>query len=302
LLVLLTAVWWLLLERITTGEGFLLTGIGRQQKEKQMTRSRPSRSGSGWLPPDIAQIASKELKSIWRLPQRRVGLIQGILFPFIMMGAILLQTDSSLRLPGWIGLLLPLYALFMFWALTQNMLAWEGFGLATLLLTPIPRQRVFIAKGLAFLLVAGVPFLLIGLVMVAFLRNWQSVAGLMTGLNIGLTTLGVASVASVLFPVRVNLEAKRMRRSVFSTGGGCLTGLAMVSLVPIAMIMIAIPAIVPLALGAWWERPLIALLGSLIAILYAIFIFWGGAYLGGQLLLEREAEVFVALKQPEFSE
>jgi hypothetical protein len=76
----------------------------------------------------------------------------------------------------------------------------------------------------------------------------------------------------------------------------------MVSLVPIAMIMIAIPAIVPLALGAWWERPLIALLGSLIAILYAIFIFWGGAYLGGQLLLEREAEVFVALKQPEFSE
>jgi ABC-2 type transport system permease protein len=301
-LLLLTAIWWLLLERITTGEGFLLAGIGLPQKEKKTTRPRPSSSISGWLPPDIAQLAGKELKSIWRLPQRRVGLIQGIIFPFVMMGAILFQTDGSLRLPDWIGLTLPLYALFMFWALTQNMLAWEGFGLATLLLTPIPRQRIFIAKGLAFLLVAGIPFVLISLVLVSFLRNWQSVAGLITGVNLGLTTLGVASVASVLFPVRVNLEAKSTRRSVFSTGGGCFTGLAMVFLVPTVMIMIAIPAVAPLALGAWWERPALALLGSLIAILYALFIFWGGTYLGGQLLLEREAQVFMALKQQEYAE
>jgi ABC-2 type transport system permease protein len=302
LLLLLITIWWLLLERITTGEGFFLTGIGLPQKEKKITRPRPALSLSDWLPPDIVQLAAKELKSIWRLPQRRVGLIQGILFPLVMLAAILFQTDSGLQLPDWIGLTLPLYALFMFWALTQNMLAWEGFGLATLLLTPIPRQRIFIAKGLAFFLVAGTPFVLISLVMIGFLPGWQSVAGLITGLNLGLTTLGVASVASVLFPMRINLEAKSTRRSVFSTGGGCLTGLAMVFLVPIVMITIAIPPALPLVLAAWWQRPALALLGSVIAALYALSIFWGGTYLGGQLLLEREAEVFVALKQPEFTE
>lgn len=302
LLLLLTLIWWLLLERITTGEGFLLSGIRWQQPEKKAVRSRSLGFVSSWLPSDITQLAGKELKSIWRLPQRRVGLIQGILFPFVMMGAVLFQTESSLQLPNWMGLTLPLYALFMFWALTQNMLAWEGYGLATLLLTPVSRQRIFIAKGLAFLLIAGVPFGLISLVMISFLRNWQSVGGLMTGLNMGLTTLGVSSVASVLFPMRVNLEAKSVRRSVFATGGGCLTGLAMVFLVPIVMIMVAIPAALPLALGAWWERPGLALIGSFMAILYAIFIFWGGTYLGGQLLLEREAQVFMALKQPEYSE
>jgi len=76
----------------------------------------------------------------------------------------------------------------------------------------------------------------------------------------------------------------------------------MVFLVPTVMIMIAIPAVAPLALGAWWERPALALLGSLLATLYALFIFWGGTYLGGQLLLEREAQVFMALKQQEYAE
>jgi ABC-2 type transport system permease protein len=302
LLVLFTAVWWLLLERITTGEAFFLSRIGRPEKEKKTARSRTSASLLGWLPADITQLAGKELKSIWRLPQRRVGLIQGILFPLIMVGAVFFQTGNRLQLPGWIGLTLPLYAVFMFWALTQNMLTWEGHGLATLLLTPISRQRIFVAKGLTFLLVAGSPFVLISLVIIGFSRNWESVAGLITGLNIGLTTLGVSSVASVLFPMRVNLEAKQVRRNVFSTGGSCLTGLAMVFLVPLMVLLVALPTVAPLGLGAWREQPLIAIAGSLIATLYAIFIFWGGTAMAGQLLLEREAEVYAALKQPEFSE
>ena len=301
LLVLITAVWWFLLERVTTGETFFRINPEAQSKQKK-SRARQTSSGFGLLPNDIAELTRKELKSIWRLPQRRVGLIQGVLLPIIMTGAIFVQSDRAFQLPSWIGLALPVYAMFMFWATTQNMLAWEGHGLATLLLAPVPRQRVFIAKGLAFLLVAGAPFVLIALVMVNFTRSWQSMGGLITGLSMGLTILGVASVSSVLFPMRINLEAKRTRNSVFSTGGGCLTGLAMVFLVPIIMALVAVPAAIPLALAAWWERPSLGIIGSVIGILYGLFIFWGGTTMAGQLLLEREADVYSTLKQPEFGE
>ena len=301
LLVVVTAVWWLLLERVTTGESFFNFNMESQPKQKQ-ARDRTAGLSWGLLPRDLAELARKELKSIWRLPQRRVGLIQGILLPFIMMGAIFVQTDSDLQLPSWVGLGLPVYAMFMFWATTQNMLAWEGHGLATLLLAPVPRQRLFVAKGLAFLLVAGIPFVLIALGLITISRSWQSVAGLITGLSVGLTTLGVASISSVLFPMRVNLEAKRTQRSVFATGGGCFTGLAMVFLVPIIMVLVAVPAAVPLALAAWWERPLLGITGSIIGILYGLFVFWGGTSMAGQLLLEREADVYATLKQPEFGE
>ena len=301
LLVLLTAVWWILLERVTTGETFFRFHTDSQPNQKK-SRSQASRKGLGLLPRDIAELTRKELKSIWRLPQRRVGLIQGVLLPFIMMGAIFVQTDSALQLPSWIGLTLPLYGMFMFWATTQNMLAWEGHGLATLLLAPVPRQRVFVAKGLAFLLVAGVPFVLIAIGLISFSRSWQSVGGLITGLSFALTTLGVASVSSVLLPIRVNLEAKRTRNNLFSTGGGCLTGLAMVFLVPLVMAIVAVPAGVPLALAAYWERPSLGIIGSIIGIFYGLFVFWGGTSIAGQLLLEREADIYAALKQPEFGE
>jgi ABC-2 type transport system permease protein len=304
ILAILTAVWWFLLERITTGENFLPTAAQRQQKQKpKKVRRQTSSGGLSLLPPDLAQLLQKELKSLWRLPQRRVGIIQSIFFPMLMMGAFVFQSSGeATQLPDWIGLTLPLYAFFMFWTTTQNMLAWEGDGLSSLLLTPIPRQRVFIAKGMAFFLVAGVPFVLICLILTGLTRNWQTIGGLITGLNLGLTTMGVASVASVLFPIRLNLEAKRTQTGLWSSGGGCLTGLAMVFLIPLIMWIVALPAAASLALGAWWEQPLLGIGGSLIALLYGLFIFWFSTRMAGQLLLEREAEVYTTLKQPEVAE
>ena len=302
ILAILTTLWWFLLERITTGENFIPPATQRPQKQKKVRRQTTS-GGISLLPPDITQLLQKELKSLWRLPQRRVGIMQGIFFPLLMMGAFVVQSSgSTVQLPEWIGLTLPLYAFFMFWTTTQNMLAWEGDGLSSLLLTPIPRQRIFIAKGLAFSLVTGLPFLLICSVLVGVTRNWQTIGGLITGLNMGLTTMGVASVASVLFPIRLNLEAKRSQTGLWSSGGGCLTGLAVIFLIPLIMWMVALPAAASLALGAWWENSLLGIGGSVITLLYGLFIFWGGTRMAGQLLLEREAEVYTTLKQPEVAE
>lgn len=302
-LALVAWAWLRLMLRLATGEGFLVGGLpawSRQQKEPRAV-GRNGRNWLGWLPPDLAQVAEKELKSAWRIPQRRVGLLQGVLFPLIMGGAFLLSSDASsfTAVPPWAGLFLPVYALFTFWATTQNMLAWEGRGLATLLLTPLPRWRVFLGKGVALMALAGGPFLVIGLAVVAMSRSPLAVLGLLTGLCAGLAAMGVTAVASVLFPMPINLEGKQMR-STFRPGGGCRTALAVTFLVPLAIGVVSLPAALPLLAAWWWERPLlIGLPGLALSLVYAAAVFWGGARLAGNLLLEREAEVVAALRQPE---
>ena len=71
---------------------------------------------------------------------------------------------SSLSSIDFIGLGLPLYALFLYWITAFNMLGWEGKGLPILFLTPVPRQRIFLGKGLALYFVGSLPFLLVGIV------------------------------------------------------------------------------------------------------------------------------------------
>lgn len=308
-----TAVWllligwaWLhLMNRLATGEGFLVGGLPqwRRREKKSSTAKRARRDWLGWLPADLAQIVSKELKSAWRIPQRRVGLLQGVLLPIVMGGAFIFSSDatSGFAIPATAGLFLPFYALFTFWATTQNMLAWEGRGLGTLLLTPLPRRRIFLGKGIALLLVAGGPFVIIGAGVVGLTRSPLAVLGLVMGLCAGMAAMAVTAVASVLFPIPINVESTQSR-GTFSTGGGCRASLAATVLVPIVIGVISLPTALPLAAAWWWERPLlIGVPGLAFSLLYAVAIFWGGSRLAGNLLLEREAEVVAALRQPEES-
>lgn len=298
LLALLTWIWVRLLTRLATGEGFLLSApLAARQKTKKSRRA-DGRNWLGWLPDDIAAMVRKELRFAWRIPQRRVGLIQGILIPFFMAGPFLFTFDFSTSLPDWAGLGIPLYALFLFWINTQNMLAWEGKGLPTLLLTPAPRHRIFWAKGIVLALVSGAPLLLIGSGIVAFSRSWVSVAGLATGLCMGIASMAVTAVASVLFPIPMNLEAKSAR-SAFQSGGDFKTGCASMTIVPISVAVVSLPAGLPLIIAYLLEQPLIGWIGILFSAAYAVGIFWGGSKLAGNLLLEREPELVASLKQPD---
>lgn len=297
-------VWQVLLQRLATGSGFVIGSRTVAQPEEPKPKRARRASGNGRLlsrlPADIRELFIKELKSVWRIPQRRVALIQGVLFPFIAGGAFIFSGDSPLQggAPGWLGIVLLPYALFMYWATTQNMLGWEGNGLATLLLTPAPRQRVFLGKGLALLLVAGGPYLMIGLLMLVTARSWLVVVGLLTGLSMGMATIAVTAVASVLFPIPINLEAKRTR-STFQSGGGCRTGLGSTFLVPLAIAAVSAPAAAPMLIAWWLGSPAIGYGGLLLSWGYALVLFWYSTRLAGNLLLEREAEVLAALHRPE---
>lgn len=297
-LLLFTWLWLRLLYRLATGEGFLFGG-GRQVEKKETAVRTPKaeRNWLGWLPDDMAELIEKEFRSVWRIPQRRVGLVQMVILPFFLMGGFLFGGDGF-DLPPTSGLFLPLYAVFMFWSTSQNMLAWEGRGLATLLLTPVPRWRIFYAKGFTLWVLAAVPFLVIGGVMLVLAPGWQVVAGIVTGLAAGLTTMAVTAVASVLFPMRMNLESRRMRGSL-QTAGGCLPALASTFLVPIVIVIASAPLAIAPVLGWWLERPWLALVGLIFSVGYALLLFHFAAKFAGTLLLEREGQVMDALRQPE---
>lgn len=299
-LILITWAWYKLLVRLTTGEGYLLSPRRREETHRQAAREeRRKRNLLGWLPQDMAQLAANEFKSVWRVPQRRVGIIQGVLMPIFFLGAFFLGGDAEFRLaPAWMALTLPVYALFLFWANTQNMLAWEGPGLPALLLTPVPRQRIFRAKGLALFVITAVPLLLFGGLIIYNNPGWLSVISLLTALCMGVATMGVTAVASVYFPIPVRLEGRR-RRSVFQSGGDTKTGCAYITIVPLSVALVSLPMAVPLFLAYWLELPWLAGAGFLVSVVYAAAVFWLGTHQAGDLLLKREPEVVERMKLPE---
>lgn len=298
-LALVVWAWWRLVIRLTTGDGYLFGLAPRAEKnEPSVVRSSNSRFGLRFLPADIAQIALKELKSVWRTPQRRVGLIQGLLAPVFMGGFILFRSErdfSSFLNANFIGLGLPLYAMFIYWITAFNMLGWEGKGLPILFLTPVSRRRIFYGKGIALFAVGALPFVLVGIIATVVRKDWVSLAGLLTGLLVGLTTIGVTAVFAVLFPSPVDLESRR-RRGSFSTRGGCLPALAnLVVLVPL-MIILALPTAVPLIAAYFLNLPWVVFVALPLTAAYALVIFWQGCRLSGNLLETREPEVLVATR------
>ena len=301
LLAALTWVWFQLMNRLATGGGFLIGGRPLAKKEQKVVQKATRRTPLDWLPDDLASLVSKELRSVWRLPQRRVGLLQGVLIPFFMMGPFLFSADFSGGIsgfPSWFGLSMPIYALFMFWASSQNMLAWEGRGLPALLLTPQPRWRLFLAKGLVFLLVSGVPYLIVGGALIALLRDWLTFSSVVTGLGMGIASMAVTAVGSVLFPIPINLEAKGTR-GTFQSGGNFKTGCATVTLIPISIAVVSLPPAALLGLSFYFDLAWLGMIGALFSLAYGPLLLYGGCRLAGNLLQEREPELIATMKLPD---
>jgi ABC-2 type transport system permease protein len=292
-------IWWQLSFRLVTGNGFALTGFGRKapQVRKQAAPAGRRLDAPSWLPADLQQLMAKELRLVWRTPQRRVGLLQGFLFPLIMIGYSVVGSGLPEELPPWLGLFLPLFAIFTAWIAGQNGLGIEGKGLASLLLTPVPRHRIWLAKGIVLFMLTASPVLLLGLVLAAFVPAWQSAAGLAAMPGFVLVTLGITNLGSIFFPFPVRSEARQIRSN---TRGGCVAGLGNGVLMPAAIGLACMPPALVLLAGQLLERPWLGFAGALFALVYGLFVFVGGGVVAaGRLLLQREAELVAATKLPE---
>ncbi|MDQ3250106.1 MAG: hypothetical protein M3Q45_12975, partial [Chloroflexota bacterium] len=302
LLIMIAWLWWRLLLRVVTGEGFLQAPPRTAKVTAPV--AIPVRSAAvpvrhlllRTMPDGLHQLFVKELKSVWRYPNRRIGLIQGAISPLFIVVAVFFGRGmpSSLALTPWWGLSLVVYAIFTTWVTSLNMLGWEGRSLPMLLATPIARRQIFWGKGLALLLMVAVPLTLFGLILTVGTRSWFGIAGWVAALGVSLATMGVTAPASVLFPAPVNLDSTS--RQSPASSGGCGTALANGFLVPAAIGLINLPMLAIFGAAWWWQiEPLVAA-GAAVALLYGAILFWLGVHQAERLMLTREAEIIEATR------
>lgn len=300
-LMVLGWIWYRLLIRLATGHGYSLR-LPEPEKKATAVATKKQSDGPSWLPADLYLLFRNELRALWRIPQRRIGVIQANLMPlFFLIPFFFSDSDRSSSidltaiLPIWVGLVLPLYSMFVFWSNAQNMLGWEGYGLPTLLLSPVKRVYIFWGKSVALYLATLLPVLVMSVLIGRLRWDWSIWAAIAVSLLIGWTTLAVTAVTSVLLPIPVRADAKRSR-SVFSTGGSAKTGCLSVLLVPPSVFVIGLPPGLLLALAYALELPWLAWLGVLLSAVYTAVVFYSGTVLASRLLLEREPEFLARMK------
>ncbi len=294
--IILAWIWWQLSVRLITGGGFVLRGFApaekAEQRKKQRTWTLPR-----WLPADLHQVMVKEMLLVWRTPQRRVGLLQGLLIPVLLIGYPLLSDGLPDVVPPWVGLLIPLYSLFTAWIAGQNSLGVEEKGLAFLLLTPLPRRRLWLGKGIVILALTILPTLAVGLSLLYFLPTWQTVVGLLATPGVALAAMAINNLASVFFPYPVRTDGAQVRSNI---SGGCIAGLANSIVVPAVIGLATAPIALVLAASQLLSAPWIGYAGAVFSIVYGVALFYGlGIVTAARMLLAREAEVLVATEPPE---
>lgn len=246
----------------------------------------------GWLPPDLRHLAAKEVRTVWRVPQRRIALIQNSLSPLFLVAFFLLGDSEESRL--WLGLLIPVYGLLSFWGQSADMLGWEMEGLPTLLLTPVPRRRIFLAKGLVLGSLSLPPMLLLGGLLLVLDPTWVVGPGFLAGVGAGLAVMGLNCLTSVLLPVPIRLSPTTNAPSP-KGHGSFFTGLLRATAVPGLTFLTALPAVLPLLLAVWRVLPWLGWVGGGFALIYGPIVFWLGSRFAAQALLQRESHVLQAI-------
>lgn len=297
-LLVLGWLWGLLLERLLTGQGFLLgDGAGGEQ----VTKAKSWGLGwmRGWVSAETRFIAAKELKSIWRIPQRRIGLLQAFLMPLVFVAIPFLQGNSDLYGSIEVGAsarwLIPSYTLILMWFLGQNMLGWEHSGLSMLLTMPVARRHIFLGKSIALLLIGLPPLAIIGLVLAVLSDDLNMIFWTILGLFTALPAMAVAAVTSALFPYPVQLDFKTNRSSF--TRGGCLAAIVILIPVPLAFVLLNLPLYTPLLVAQFvpqfrWAGLIVGILG----LPWAVFVFFSGMRIAGNQLSKREPEAISAAR------
>ncbi len=292
-LIVLSWGWWKLLLRITTGAAtWTLPAPKAAPARRTPTSDAIDAVGFAWLPTPTRAMLIKEFKLTWRVPQRRIGLLQSVLAPFALIVAIFFgEMEALSRLPEWTAAGLPAIMLFAAWGLSTNMLGMESRGLATLLLTPAPRWQLLLGKGLAYTLLALAPTTLYAAVLAAIVRSPLIVVGLLAGISTALIVVAVNMVAAVYYSYPFDENSTTRQRA----GGGWRTGVVQIVVVPLAMAILAAPATLPLLAGAWWGLPLpVTAVGALAGLVYAALLLGWTTHYAGKMLTGREAETLAA--------
>lgn len=305
--------WWQISTRVLTGAS--LFGRGTAQPPKPVpvpqvrTAARAHRPGLfARIPWVVRQLAWKELTQTWRVPQRRIGMLQGMIMPFIfavIWGFNPMSRGDGLSSMGmnlieglspWFAFGLPIYSMLALWAAGQNTLGWEGPGLQMLLLTPVSRRMLLAGKSLGIMIqVIGINAVL-AIVLGLLVQSWWALPAWITAVGVTLAGFAVILPASVRFAHPVKLESTS--RNANQTGGGCLTGLVNGMGLPLGMGLLNLPIVAMFALIYWQNLDWLVWPAALVSLAYGLAIYLGGLGFAARLLIRYEPELLAATSKP----
>ena len=282
----LATLWWRLLHRAMTNGGALFSLPDQQMASAR----RAQRAGVlRWLPSQMRELVRKEMLLMWRAPRRRMGLFQALVMPMVFLVVFFRDGVDARGLSfvpvGWM--------MFVCWTGFQNLLGVEGTGLTTVLLSPLPRSRLFLSKLVAFGLITVIPLALITAALVWLGAGEMTLLGLSSAAVVIAAWSAVGGFISVKLPVRVPDDAKR---GSWKKEGGLAAGLVLAIIAPLFMGLIISPALVPHILAVLNPNAWLTILAFVWGVAYAVVVARFGANVAGRTLLSSEPEIVAKLE------
>lgn len=236
------------------------------------------------LPGAIGALVEKDLRIAWRDPTLRAGLVTGLISPLILL-FLLAQAQTR----GSASTALLFASVVGLGSFGGNAFGFERRGMALLMLFPVARWRLLVAKNLAALAFRLPALLTLVLAALAF-APWSALPAVLTiAVVTQLVTAGLDNYLSILSPVAAPAPGQNPYGP--ASGGRGLGTAALAFLVLIVALAVAAPFAflgwLPLLLGApllWLVSLPLALAGA--AAVYAMLV--AGAE---TLLLRREPEL-----------
>ena len=247
------------------------------------------------LPEDTAAHTYALLLSYARHPRMRMLMIM----PVVLAALILLArrgrvvTPDTLSRDIYLPVLLLSWPFINFASIFFNLFGMDGRALRALILLPVPRSRILLAKNLALF-----PF--VGSLSAAFLLFYSAYAGMPLGVavilfaavpTLYLSYCCVGNFASVLFPYRISLDAVKGQGP--SRGSAFLIGLSGMALVFVFLLPTGLSLALNQRIPPWWT-PGVPSPGILLALLFLGFsgmVYAQCLKAAGRFLARREQQV-----------
>jgi hypothetical protein len=277
------------------------TGAGQEAKPRPSVQASKRHAGPllvefrpPWLPDDTAALALATFRSLLRAPEMKMALIMPVVLG-IGLGSVMFtrpaKTPSDL-LTAFAGTVVAMVAAFATAPMMSNAFGLDRNGFRALVLLPLRRHHILLAKNLAFFpFLAGVALVL--LLLLKWLLRISLANFLAASLQVPLAFLLfslVCNLVAILAPYRLaagTLQAKKPKATVF------LAAFLTMLLVPVVMTPITIPPALQFlfTLRGWLPWLPVNLLATLALLPIAAWLYWLVLPVEGRLLQRREQHI-----------
>lgn len=275
-------VWWRVLVRVTMQGGMLFV-LKEGKRRRERARVEDTRPQTGF-----AVLVAKELRIWWRAPRLRMQLFQALIMP-IVFTFLFFRGET----PGPALAFAP--AIFVLMATTMaynNVLGSESHSIATVLISPLRRERIFQAKAAAFGSVIAIPYVLGVIAALIFIPGPFTVAGAFAGVCVVLIAMTVFNFASTLLPWPMPDDAKRG----FGNREGGFQAMVALLLSVLAVGVVISPVGLLLVAAVIGGKTTPAVVVSVVSVAYGALVFYFGTKGVARTFMSREPDIYQALK------